>query len=364
MKRKYILIFFIGVVLIMGFLFNFTKDNKLSTEKFIEKWFLNANGTLATNVLDSDRMDADLVKGREALSETIGLWLIYAVEKQDKQMFEKAYNILLNYFLTENGFVSWKLTETGIVEVTTNALIDDLRIIDALYRAEKLWNIAGYGKVAEQIGTYLTNYNRNGLMLTDYYDQQYQTSSAEITLSYIDPISLEKMLKQRVLDKQTYHKMVTVLKEAEKANGFFPKAYHVQNNQYRHDQEVHMIDQGLVAYHQALMGSNNPEFLQFIKTEMMTNGKIAGAYNPASKKPAVHYESPAVYGILIWYCLEINETELAAKLYKRMTEYRNDNIFSRYYGGYTVDDDGDTHIFDNLVPLIAEQRLMEHGDKF
>ncbi|GAE94575.1 hypothetical protein JCM21714_3746 [Gracilibacillus boraciitolerans JCM 21714] len=121
-----------------------------------------------------------------------------------------------------------------------------------------------------------------------------------------------------------------------------------------------MIDQAITAYHQALAGYHSPAFLQFIKENMDTNSEINGIYDLSTKLPTVDYESPpAVYGFLIWYCLELNERELAQRLYEQMLTFRNHYPWSRYYGGFTVGPDGNTHIFDNLVPLIAETRLLK-----
>ncbi len=40
-----------------------------------------------------------------------------------------------------------------------------------------------------------------------------------------------------------------------------------------------------------------------------------------------------------------------------MATFRNDNVFSRYYGGYVTGENNNTHIFDNVLPLLAEIEL-------
>ena len=40
-----------------------------------------------------------------------------------------------------------------------------------------------------------------------------------------------------------------------------------------------------------------------------------------------------------------------------MATFRNDNVFSRYYGGYVTGENNNTHIFDNVLPLLAEMEL-------
>lgn len=52
------------------------------TEEFIFRRLQNDNGTIATYILDNEGEDEDLVQGREALAETVGLLKIYALEKK------------------------------------------------------------------------------------------------------------------------------------------------------------------------------------------------------------------------------------------------------------------------------------------
>lgn len=55
-----------------------------STEEFITKHMTNANGTLATYLQPGTSADPDIVAGREALSESLGFWMQYAVKKRDQ----------------------------------------------------------------------------------------------------------------------------------------------------------------------------------------------------------------------------------------------------------------------------------------
>src|SRR5699024_11452937 len=86
---------------------------------------------------------------------------------------------------------------------------------------------------------------------------------------------------------------------------------------------------------------------------------VHGMYDRKTKEPTVDYESPAIYGFLILYALEVDEEDLAQALYERMKEFQITDKNSDYYGGYSITD-GNTHIFDNLVPLLAEQEMKDH----
>ncbi|WP_099364743.1 hypothetical protein [Fredinandcohnia onubensis] len=327
-------------------------NNELSspTQAFVEKWLMNTNGTIATYVLPDEEFDADLAKGREALSESLGLWMQYAIVAEDRKLFEKAHQSLVAYFMEDDGFIYWKLNELGTSQVYTNALVDDLRIMEALFQAEKKWG-RNYGANALKIGEFLSQPQAG--FLTDYYDLQYGYSGKTISLSYIDPVAIESMWVRGLLDAETAQRTIGILREAPMKGGFYPISYGTRG--YRFVEEVHMVDQALAAYHQAKLGIVSEEFLDFVKKEMSEVSVVYGRYKLENGRPTVEYESPSVYGFLLMYSVEIGEKELAEKIYRRMIAFRNDDKDSTYYGGYSVDKSGNTHVFDNLVPMLAEQ---------
>ncbi|MEK5067033.1 glycosyl hydrolase [Sporosarcina sp. FSL K6-1508] len=356
MRYRYFLI--AGLILCSGFFSilyekKVKKSDAFTTEAFIEKWLTNDNGTLATYMKAGDEEDSDLVKGREALSESLGIWMHYALLKEDEVQFEHAYQQLTNYFLENDGFVRWKLTEAGENKVFANALVDDLRICGALFDASEKWNEPRYEKAAVRISSYLTAFNQSESSLTDYYVKDEGTSQY-ITLSYIEPDSLAKLNQRGLIDKAIYEKMLAILKNAPLDGFYYPKAYDVEKDVYLFDSEINMVDQSLVALYRGKKRYSTTAFLDFIKEEIELHGAIYGRYDRFSGGKLVDYESPAVYGWLILYSLELHELELAQKLYSRMSQFKLRG--SKYTGGYAVYND-DTHIFDNLVPLLAEREL-------
>ncbi|MCA1012287.1 glycosyl hydrolase family 8 [Halobacillus halophilus] len=328
------------------------------TESFIKTFMTNKNGTLATYIKNAEHLDSDEVRGREALSESLGLWMLYAVEKGDHSIFKEAYHVLETYFLTDDGFIFWKLTESGEAEVDTDALVDNLRITEALFKAEEQWNEKKYGETAIRIGEYMKDYFGTENIWTDFYDRRHRQTSNVLTYSYIDVEALKLLKDHQLIPPSTYKQMTSLLTEAELKNGFYPKSIHADSNKVSYNNEVNMIDQILVALNQAKWGSASSEFTNFVTEEMTTKGKLYGRYSLETKAPTVEYESPALYGFLILYAMELDDKKLALQAYHRMTDFR-ETMF-KYKGGYAVSN-GDTHIFDNLVPLLAEELLKKAG---
>lgn len=93
----------------------------------------NPDGTLRTTLSPLIEPDDDVAWGDEALSESLALWMLYLYEKGDATLFAEAVTILRDRFWRD-GWIHWKIQPEGD-RATTNALIDDLRIAEALYRA-------------------------------------------------------------------------------------------------------------------------------------------------------------------------------------------------------------------------------------
>lgn len=328
------------------------------TEQFVQQHFINDNGTMATYIHETAQQDADFVKGREALSETLGLWMEYAVLMEDKVMFADAFAVLQTYFLEEEGFIHWKLLENGKSEVSANALVDDLRIIRALLEADALWPHQAYHSTAINISDYLAVHHMTAGIWTDFYDEKYDQPSEKLTLSYVEPEALGQMHGRKMLPADVYNRMMELLIELPKEEVFFPKFYHAQEKTYTFDEEVNMIDQALVALNLAKADVSTEQFQVFLWQEIEDKRKIYGKYERKSMRADADYESPAVYGFLILYSLEIRDEALTKRLYNCMKLLQNRN--GKYEGAYAVAA-GNTHIFDQLVPLLAETQMVQAG---
>lgn len=343
------------ILSILAVLFLSQQQGGSDTEEFIQRWFTNKNGTLATYIRDTKIEDKDIVKDREALSETLGFWMEYALEKDDKSLFDESVQILIKYFLVEDGFVYWKLTEQGEKEVNANALIDDLRIINSLHQADQKWQNTIYKKTAKNIGEYIIKHNVQDDVLTDFYEKESQLVSNDITLSYIETKSLTLLEEKGILSKPMYTNMVEILEEAPMLNNFFPKKYNIKSKEYVYDKQVNMIDQALVALNRVHLDLSTEEFNTLIKNELMANDAIYGQYDLENGKVIQKYESPAVYGFLLMYYLELEQIEMAEMIYTKMNNLKHK--YGKFRGGYSVNN-GNSHVFDNVVPLVAEQKFI------
>lgn len=314
---------------------------------------INSNGTLATYLQEAESEHPDLAAGREALSESLGLWMQYAVREEDEELFQNSYQVLKNIFMGPDPYIKWKLQPDGHALVTTNALGDDLRIVGALLEAYKQWEVQDYVNTAGRITRNLLAQGQMNGYLTDFHDFKLHVSSTTLSLVYVDTASLKAMLDHRLISQSEYDNYVSLLDSMPSEGPFFPKSYDVITQAYSFDSSVNILDQLIVAIHADEAGRETGALMNFLQAELQERSLFYGRYDARSLEPDVSYESPSAYGLAILLALQTGDREFAEKIWERLREMRGQD--ERYKGGYVYE--GNTHIFDNLFPLLAESAL-------
>ncbi|GKV66527.1 MULTISPECIES: glycosyl hydrolase family 8 [unclassified Sporosarcina] len=314
----------------------------LAAEQFIQKYLMKEDGRMQTDLLDQKDT---------YLSETVGLWMDYLLEKNDYAQFHDTVDMLRNYFFTEDYLIYWELR--GQKEATANAFIDDLRIMTALYRAGEQWNHRAYTQLAEKMETSFLRYQvRNGWFI-DHIDLNSKHQGDTITLSYIIPDGFERMQE---LPEEWHNQTKQLLVDAPVSpHGFYPKSYQTLTGTFSFDKEINLIDQFYVGYHRAQWGGDVTPLLDFAKSAFAKDGKLYGRYGLDNGEPSVEFEAAAVYALAILMCLELEENDFARQLFLSMKDMQQLDKGLPYYGGYTDVYSMDTHTFDNLLALIAER---------
>lgn len=98
---------------------------------------------------------------------------------------------------------------------------------------------------------------------------------------------------------------------------------------------------------------------KWIIEEWKSRGQLYGRYIADTKEPAVQYESPSVYALAVLFSRTKADPAVIKPLYKRMTSFETLDTLKPDYGGYMSG--GDTHSFDNLLPLLAERKLFNEN---
>lgn len=322
----------------------------LQTEAFIKEHMTNGNGTLATYLTAEESGASEAAKGREALSESMGLWLQYGAEKKDEDLFRQSAASLKAHFIGPEGLVYWKLTAEGKTLVSTNALVDDLRLVDALYSGYSLWGKEEYARMAQSIGQANGKYLAVDGMLVDFYDLKYKNHPDFLTLAYICPSTVQKLVSQGIFTEELGAATENLLATIPNDGIFYPKQYQLKTKKTVYEPVVNLVEQLYIMQHRRQLGLSSDPLYGFLRQEFYSKGVIYGTYDRISRQPPQPFESPAVYGLVILAALEQEDRQFALDVYKKMVSFRVTS--GMYKGGYVSA--GNTHVFDNLYPLLAE----------
>lgn len=357
MKARIITFLLLSLILLFFFLFNHdsnvTKrddDNSSPTEYFVSKFLLNKDGTIRTDFSHNER-------STEALSESMGLWMIYLALKDDHTQFERAVKTVKQEFLSKEKLVMWEIVKGE--KANTNALIDDLRIIETLYEMGERTQQSSYLSLANKMSQAILNYNRVNHNFVDFYDQTYDMKSGQLTLSYLNPTTFRYMVSHGQLSDSEFVEIRNFMNKLPDDGVFFPISYDIKKQDYLFEETVNLIDQLYISIYLERFGIKKNTLYKWIKESIEAEKTLYGRYRRENLEPAVNYESVAVYALAIIYSLEKNDSDLAMKLYGHMKKHQITDSTSPYFGGYT--DSDTTHSFDNLLALIAERKLLnEH----
>lgn len=333
------------------------KNTAATTEAFIKNKLTNPNGTPATYLLAVEQENSNLgiVAGRDSLSESLGLWMQYALIKNDAALFQQCYQTLIHYYLLPNNLIAWQVSATGQQRVSTNALVDDLRILDALLCANERWPQPEWQYTARTLSLALDQYLVQQNQLVDFYDEQTQTSPHTLTLLYLNPVPIQKAAKLDYLNPIVVRRSLELLRTLPDDGIFYPKTYDVNTKAFYFADKVNLLDQMLTALNRQAIGVDSAALITFIKSEFYSHGKVMTDYNRAGRTAESPYESPALYAVLILYAIQEGDNDFALDIYQRMICFRATDGENR--GGYM--DGNNTHIFDNLLPLMAETVLLQ-----
>ncbi|MDT0000238.1 glycoside transferase [Listeria cossartiae subsp. cayugensis] len=275
-----------------------TTPTSTTVQQYVKENYTAKNGLI---------IDYKNAQNPHYLAESIGLYMEYLVEVNDSKTFQEQVTSLQKNFITNDSFIKWEATDS----TTTNAIVDDFRITDALYQASDKFEHDAYKKLADKLLTNTKKYSAVQGTPVDFYDFVHKKKADTLHLSYLN---IEAMQHINYRDK-AYLPIQTV-----NAEPFFTEVFQNGQFHYADANEVNMIDQMLIAiaYYDE-NGDIEPNFDNFLQTELASNGKIYARYQRETKKPSSENESTAVYAFLTQYFNKTNQAK-NGKITKELLE--------------------------------------------
>ena len=285
----------------------------------------------------------------EVLSETQGLVMEYAVLRKDQQLFNK----ILSY-VTENmwreGLVAWKVD--GNKASGVNALLDDLRIMNALNSAQDLWG--GYEKITERFTECLFKYGLNNEKYVDFYDSRLNQYASRFTLCYGDLQTMEKLAKQDNRFMKSYESVKNLI-SAGKISSDFPlyySWYDYKTNSYAAD-DLNSAEAMMTFLHLAKVDLLPEDSMEWLRERMKRGGVKARYKVDGDVVEGYNYDSTAVYALIAMIAKEEGDKQLQGMALKKMERMRIIDSSSPYYGAFGMEDGTGITSFDQVLAMLA-----------
>ncbi|MCM3629679.1 hypothetical protein M3194_20270 [Paenibacillus glycanilyticus] len=326
------------------------KPHRLELQQFIENKLTGESGVY-TNYRETDEA-AEMATGHETLSESAGLLMRYYALTGQKEAFDAAWSRAKQTLSTESGF-SYRYSPLQDKRYPVNAVVDDLRIIRALYEAEKAFG-GEYGREAAHYGGLVYEHNVRGNRLYDFYDETYKTTNDFLTLCYADFQSI-RLLEAPSRDKKKLEdKLLAIVSSGYLSDKFpfYETRYEYKTDSYvDHDGEISTIESLLTVLSLAEIGQERTASITYLK-QSVEAGTLYGRYH-RDGRPATDIQSTAAYAIAAMIGSTIGDKALYEGSLRRMEQYRVEDEASPLAGSFGNAATEEVYSFDNLSALLA-----------
>ena len=319
-----------------------------ATEKFVRENMINDDGGINITVKNYENNSDEII-----LSESQGIMIEYANITEEEELFNSTLNYI-NKYMKNDKLISWKVENGEASRV--NAVIDDLRVYDALYHG-----VEKFGVKKSDLKEYrksIYKYNVEDNKLVDCYDFSNNQKSQRLTLCFGDFNTLGELWAENWRFKKVYNNTLEIVKNGY-INDNFPlyySWYNYSDRQYEKD-DLNISEALVTILHLSEIGEEKPETILWLK-EQVKNGTLYGKYTVEGKVvEGYEYESTAAYALAALVGKEVNDTELINDAISKMERMRIDDLSSKYYGAFGNSDGSGIYSFDQCMALLAYAEL-------
>ncbi len=314
---------------------------------FIEHVMSDGNGGFYT----STAQNGEFPSGKDILSESQGLVMMYALNADDPELFRKTWTFTKEHLL-KNDLAAWYVNSDD-KPANVNAFLDDLRIWFALYKAETKFD-KSYASEADAM---LKAVKSRCLDLKKRpVDFAYLSGSERadiISLHYLDLEAIQAMKEADPDFGPVYDSALNILLDG-RISDEFPLYYK------NYDYSTRSYDPGSLNTAEALYtfwnmsraGMLPKESLCWLK-EKMQSGGLAARYNINGEVVlGYNYDSTAVYALAALTAMEAGDDELFGMALRRMERKLILDADDEFFGAYTQKG-AVIYSFDQLMPLLV-----------
>lgn len=325
-----------------------TKNSK-EVREFVENKLSRKDGAIYTNYLNEENK-GDETKGHYILSESQGLLMEYALMTNNEELFNKAYNIIKEYMILDNGLISWRISKDN-EKNTTSALIDELRIARCFIEAYEKFDKFKYKVDAVNLSKAILKNSSYNNMVIDFNNQGQKSNL--LTLCYIDITAFDLLSNINDKWKEISFKGSEIVNKGyiSDTTPLYRKNFNLDSNKYSEEKENELL-YSLMVWENLIKIGKSPEIINdWMAKQIKKYGCLYTKYSIKDNTPVDYIESTSIYAVAYRISLKGNDKEFQDKLYKNLMKYQIKT--GELKGGFGMEKTKEAYSFDNLEAMIS-----------
>lgn len=328
-------------------------DTKEMTEEeqnllsFVTNDLMSTDYGILTNYND-EKSQGEITKGHSVLSESEGLMLLYYLNRDDRESYDKVLLYIKENMLMKNGLLRWRVGEE---QNDVSATIDDLRVVKALLLASEKWDEVDYRKDAFKISRGIKKELADGELLADFNDGYGKSNKTQIC--YLDILALRLLASLDNDYKNIYNSSLKLLDNSlvSEEVPLYRKEYDRSTGEF--DSENLDIElNSVVLLNRAQAGLDVSKSIEFLKKKYIQDNGIYSIYD-VSGNVLSNIESTTIYSNLLQTAVLAGDFELYDICKKKIVAYQVKDKDSKIFGAYGDTVTLEVHSFNNLNALLA-----------
>ena len=312
----------------------------------------NGDGGIYT----SDRAGTEHPAGRDILSESQGLIMLYALEADRPDLFGSVWEYTRRRMMTE-GLPAWYVTADG-KKASVNALTDDLRIWYALTQAAEKWN-GDYGSEADRLKEAIGQkciHESGGY--ADYTDFTSGKQAGSISLCYLDPLILQSIAGDDPAMRAAAENGIRVLLQGQISDSFplYYSSYSYETGQYS-EENLNTAEALYTLWNLSRAGMLPDQAARWVRDHVLEGNLAARYHTDGTAVRGYEYHSTAVYALAALIAMETGDRDTQEAARRLMDRMRVDDAEDSLYGAY-AQRGSEIRSFDQLMPLLVNGRKM------
>ena len=324
---------------------------------FILVQMMDAQGAIYTQYQDPPSPGEESVAGHDVLLQNCSLFMLYAVEARDRQLFDQQVALVADYFMEESvGLLHWKLVdEMQPTPSSWGTYSNDpgacLRVVEALLQAYETWSDQSYWDLALGIGEGLRTHNVASDTTLRYYGSWTQDLNPaghgdRVVLAQLDFAAMSGLARWDRSWEAILAASLEIAVGGMTDHGLFHQSYLPEAKRYDKG-DGSMLEMAQTAHQLAVYSKSRNAapaalvaartFLGFTRGKYVVDGKIFGRYDPGTGAPLVSWENIAVYALIAQTARELGDVSFAdAIISERLVPSQQTTRQSPIYGAFSA----------------------------